>query len=290
MYVPAPFENLNKTTLSHSTQARHRCELARASTITGTPQEPQQAQGRGHPRSRSEFGAHACPAPRFLGRSPGAAPLDAKPGCRTQRRGQDTPPGSVSDRRRRRSPRRLRRLCQRAPHCWLGRRDGQMDWRRRRARAVRRRARPRPARSRVPRAAAKPQDAGCCRRRSCRDAPRQPRGAQRVRSHVLRLGGGRNRLRRAAFPRLPSGRRPGARAGGLAGGLRRGRHLLRPCRSDARGCHSDSRRRRQHRRCALAERRRASATAAAASVGCGRPLPRMDARARCRGSGWRRVR
>lgn len=120
--------------------------------------------------------------------------------------------------------------------------------------------------------------------------------------------------RRAAFPRLPSGRRPGARAGGLAGGLRRGRHLLRPCRSDARGCHSDSRRRRQHRRCALAERRRASATAAAASVGCGRPLPRMDAsfgvaapdrsrtrpwkcrghdlkaRARCRGSGWRRVR
>mmetsp|Transcript_33111 Transcript_33111/g.106510 ORF Transcript_33111/g.106510 Transcript_33111/m.106510 type:complete len:247 (-) Transcript_33111:85-825(-) len=28
MYVPAPFENLNKTTLSHSTQARHRCELA----------------------------------------------------------------------------------------------------------------------------------------------------------------------------------------------------------------------------------------------------------------------
>ena len=31
---------LNKTTLSHSTQARHRCELARASTITGTPPEP----------------------------------------------------------------------------------------------------------------------------------------------------------------------------------------------------------------------------------------------------------
>ena len=29
-------KNLNKTTLSHSTQARHRCELARASTITGT--------------------------------------------------------------------------------------------------------------------------------------------------------------------------------------------------------------------------------------------------------------
>mgnify|MGYP003314025062 CR=1 FL=1 len=27
-------------TLSHSTQARHRCELARASTITGTPPEP----------------------------------------------------------------------------------------------------------------------------------------------------------------------------------------------------------------------------------------------------------
>ena len=26
------FKNLNKTTLSHSTQARHRCELARAST------------------------------------------------------------------------------------------------------------------------------------------------------------------------------------------------------------------------------------------------------------------
>jgi len=33
-------KNLNKTTLSHSTQARHRCELARASTITGTPPEP----------------------------------------------------------------------------------------------------------------------------------------------------------------------------------------------------------------------------------------------------------
>ena len=33
-------KNSNKTTLSHSTQARHRCELARASTITGTPPEP----------------------------------------------------------------------------------------------------------------------------------------------------------------------------------------------------------------------------------------------------------
>ena len=33
-------KNLNKTTLSHSRQARHRCELARASTITGTPPEP----------------------------------------------------------------------------------------------------------------------------------------------------------------------------------------------------------------------------------------------------------
>ena len=30
---------LDKTTLSHSRQARHRCELARASTITGTPPE-----------------------------------------------------------------------------------------------------------------------------------------------------------------------------------------------------------------------------------------------------------
>jgi len=32
-------KNLNKTTLAHSRQARHRCELARASTITGTPLE-----------------------------------------------------------------------------------------------------------------------------------------------------------------------------------------------------------------------------------------------------------
>ena len=46
LYRPTRFisfygkENLNKRTLSHSTQARHRCELARASTITGTPPEP----------------------------------------------------------------------------------------------------------------------------------------------------------------------------------------------------------------------------------------------------------
>ena len=32
-------KNLNNTTLSHSRQARHRCELARASTITGTRNE-----------------------------------------------------------------------------------------------------------------------------------------------------------------------------------------------------------------------------------------------------------
>ena len=32
-------KNLNNRTLSHSTQARHRCELARASTITGTPRQ-----------------------------------------------------------------------------------------------------------------------------------------------------------------------------------------------------------------------------------------------------------
>ena len=38
-------KNLNKTTLSHSRQARHRCELARASTITGTPPEYSRALG-----------------------------------------------------------------------------------------------------------------------------------------------------------------------------------------------------------------------------------------------------
>ena len=32
-------KDFTKTTLSHSRQARHRCELARASTITGTPRK-----------------------------------------------------------------------------------------------------------------------------------------------------------------------------------------------------------------------------------------------------------